>query len=451
MHQCVTKFAHVATTGNHDVRKAAVHCLSVLHGINATVFCEELLNLPSADLTNIKVLLTPVVPGLLEGLRYRKAHLPERERDLVEPQAPPEPIARSGIKPSPLKMLSADLFKNGTDSPQHIYVDRELPSVMQPAPPSEVLINSNPPTSKPDDKVRTAYSVRLPGRKQSSGRVTTPTVSRSLTHSDLATTAKRKALTPTASSSSRVAKINTGPWHVLGDLNATPQERISAMRRINNGDTPWPPGAQLTRFVKRSFTSTSLLDVFIDDSQPSELRALLIEITGKVLARMPRVESGPLLKDAIKAYLQSYKDPEPKISDGAEKALSTLVMEIDQKECVNIIGSELNKRGPASMLEEIPFLFKLLDSIITTINSRVLLSVYSGFIQALYDGFGSKRPEVRKSVVFCFVSLYLNLGSLAVDLLKPLNTSQLKLITIYVNKRQGKSGTGEVNLLQNNS
>ena len=41
-------------------------------------------------------------------------------------------------------------------------------------------------------------------------------------------------------------------------------------------------------------------------------------------------------------------------------------------------------------------------------------------------------------MVFCFVALYVSLGSACVPLLKPLTTSQLKLITIYVNRKQGK-------------
>jgi CLIP-associating protein 1/2 len=42
--------------------------------------------------------------------------------------------------------------------------------------------------------------------------------------------------------------------------------------------------------------------------------------------------------------------------------------------------------------------------------------------------------QVRKAVVFCLVDMYITLGDWLMPHLAPLSQSQLKLVTIYINR-----------------
>ena len=54
--------------------------------------------------------------------------------------------------------------------------------------------------------------------------------------------------------------------------------------------------------------------------------------------------------------------------------------------------------------------------------------------QALFEAFRNPNADVRKAVVFCLVDMYLVLGEQLTPHLEELSTSQLKLVTIYINK-----------------
>ena len=48
--------------------------------------------------------------------------------------------------------------------------------------------------------------------------------------------------------------------------------------------------------------------------------------------------------------------------------------------------------------------------------------------------------QVRKAVVFCLVDMYMVLGDDFAPFLGELNTSQLKLVTIYINRTMQQRG-----------
>ena len=52
----------------------------------------------------------------------------------------------------------------------------------------------------------------------------------------------------------------------------------------------------------------------------------------------------------------------------------------------------------------------------------------------LFDAFKSPSADVRKAVVFALVDMYLVLGDQLTPHLSELSTSQLKLVTIYINR-----------------
>jgi CLIP-associating protein 1/2 len=56
------------------------------------------------------------------------------------------------------------------------------------------------------------------------------------------------------------------------------------------------------------------------------------------------------------------------------------------------------------------------------------------FLPVLFDAFGNQNAEVRKTVVFCLVEIYIVLGNAFVPYLGSLSSTQLRLVTIYANR-----------------
>ena len=52
----------------------------------------------------------------------------------------------------------------------------------------------------------------------------------------------------------------------------------------------------------------------------------------------------------------------------------------------------------------------------------------------LFEAFKNPNADVRKAVVFCLVDMYMVLGEQLTPHLAVLSTSQLKLVTIYINR-----------------
>ncbi|CAN4093277.1 unnamed protein product [Withania somnifera] len=71
-----------------------------------------------------------------------------------------------------------------------------------------------------------------------------------------------------------------------------------------------------------------------------------------------------------------------------------------------------------------------------------LVSQLPSFLPALFDAFGNQSADVRKTVVFCLVDIYIMLGKAFLPYLEGLNSTQLRLVTIYANRiSQARTGT----------
>ncbi|KAJ7292376.1 hypothetical protein O6H91_04G042000 [Diphasiastrum complanatum] len=62
------------------------------------------------------------------------------------------------------------------------------------------------------------------------------------------------------------------------------------------------------------------------------------------------------------------------------------------------------------------------------------MSQLPSFLPALFDAFGNQNADVRKTVVFCLVDIYIILGKAFVPYLGSLSSTQLRLVTIYANR-----------------
>ena len=56
----------------------------------------------------------------------------------------------------------------------------------------------------------------------------------------------------------------------------------------------------------------------------------------------------------------------------------------------------------------------------------------------VFASFNSPNADVRKSVVFCLVDIYSAMGNALMPHLSALSAGQLKLLTIYIQRREDK-------------
>ena len=71
-----------------------------------------------------------------------------------------------------------------------------------------------------------------------------------------------------------------------------------------------------------------------------------------------------------------------------------------------------------------------------------LMRAAPSLLPGLFLCFNSTRSELRKAVVFCLVDLYLVLGDWLMPHLAPLTHTQLKLVTLYIDKLKAGAAAG---------
>ncbi|CAN1269969.1 CLIP-associated protein [Linum perenne] len=82
-----------------------------------------------------------------------------------------------------------------------------------------------------------------------------------------------------------------------------------------------------------------------------------------------------------------------------------------------------------------------LTKLVSRLSQEELMTQLSSFLPALFEAFNNQSADVRKSVVFCLVDIYIMLGKSFLPYLEGLNSMQLKLVTIYANRiSQARTG-----------
>jgi CLIP-associating protein 1/2 len=75
-----------------------------------------------------------------------------------------------------------------------------------------------------------------------------------------------------------------------------------------------------------------------------------------------------------------------------------------------------------------------IEQLVHRLPSEELMAKLPSFLPVLFDAFGNQNAEVRKTVVFCLVEIYIVLGKAFVPYLGSLSSTQLRLVTIYANR-----------------
>ena len=102
----------------------------------------------------------------------------------------------------------------------------------------------------------------------------------------------------------------------------------------------------------------------------------------------------------------------------------------DPHRCMAVLVPVVLKEAPPTLQLAI----RLMSRLVGRFSQLQLLSILPQLLPPLFEAFRNPNADVRKAVVFCLVDMYLVLGEQLTPHLEELSTSQLKLVTIYINK-----------------
>lgn len=180
---------------------------------------------------------------------------------------------------------------------------------------------------------------------------------------------------------------------------------------------------------------TAVLEV-LDDSE-SSIRELALSLVVEMLKNQKdAIEDS--IEIVIEKLLHVTKDVVPKVSNEAEHCLSIVLSQYDPFRCLSVVVPLLVTEDEKTLVTCINCLTKLVGRL----SQEELMTQLPSFLPALFEAFGNQSADVRKTVVFCLVDIYIMLGKAFLPYLEGLNSTQLRLVTIYANRiSQARTGT----------
>ncbi|KAJ7977123.1 CLIP-associated protein [Quillaja saponaria] len=140
----------------------------------------------------------------------------------------------------------------------------------------------------------------------------------------------------------------------------------------------------------------------------------------------------------IEKLLHVTKNIVPKVSSEAEHCLTIVFSQYDPFRCLSVIVPLLVTEDEKTLVTCINYLTKLVGRL----SQEELMAQLPSFLPPLFEAFGNQSADVRKTVVFCLVDVYIILGKAFLPYLEGLNSTQLRLVTIYANRiSQARMGT----------
>ncbi|XWS36529.1 hypothetical protein CRYUN_Cryun20dG0092600 [Craigia yunnanensis] len=180
---------------------------------------------------------------------------------------------------------------------------------------------------------------------------------------------------------------------------------------------------------------TSVLEV-LDDSD-SSIRELALSLIVEMLKNQ-KEDMEDSVEIAIEKLLHVTKDIVPKVSNEAEHCLNTVLSHYDPFRCLSVIVPLLVTEDEKTLVICINCLTKLVGRL----SQEELMAQLPSLLPTLFEAFGNQSADVRKTVVFCLVDIYIMLGKAFLPYLEGLNSTQLRLVTIYANRiSQARTGT----------
>ncbi|XP_028765579.1 CLIP-associated protein [Neltuma alba] len=180
---------------------------------------------------------------------------------------------------------------------------------------------------------------------------------------------------------------------------------------------------------------TVVLEVLDDSDSP--VRELALSVVAEMLKNQKDAMEESV-EIVIEKLLHVTKDTVPKVSNEADHCLTTVLSQCDPFRCLSVIVPLLVTEDEKNLVTCINCLTKLVGRL----SREELMAQLPSFLPPLFDAFGNQSADVRKTVVFCLVDIYIMLGKAFLPYLEGLNSTQLKLVTIYANRiSQARTGT----------
>ncbi|KAK0581454.1 hypothetical protein LWI29_013990 [Acer saccharum] len=180
---------------------------------------------------------------------------------------------------------------------------------------------------------------------------------------------------------------------------------------------------------------TAVLEV-LDDAD-SSIREVALSLINEMLKNQKDAMEDSM-EIVIEKLLHVTKDAVPKVSNEAEHCLTVVLSQYDPFRCLSVIVPLLVTEDEKTLVTCINCLTKLVGRL----SQEELMAQLPSFLPALFEAFGNQSADVRKTVVFCLVDIYIMLGKAFLPYLEGLNSTQLRLVTIYANRiSQARTGT----------
>uniref|UniRef100_A0A7N0SYI6 TOG domain-containing protein n=1 Tax=Kalanchoe fedtschenkoi TaxID=63787 RepID=A0A7N0SYI6_KALFE len=174
----------------------------------------------------------------------------------------------------------------------------------------------------------------------------------------------------------------------------------------------------------------------LDDSD-SSTRELVLSLIMEMLKNQKNLMED-LIEIVIEKLLHVTKESTPKVSNEAEHCLTIVLSQYDPVRCLSVIVPLLVAEDEKTLVTCINCLTKLVGRF----SHEELLAQLPSFLPGVFDAFGNRSADVRKTVVFCLVDIYIMLGKSFLPYMEGLNSTQLRLVTIYANRiSQARTGT----------
>ncbi|CAA6655371.1 unnamed protein product [Spirodela intermedia] len=173
------------------------------------------------------------------------------------------------------------------------------------------------------------------------------------------------------------------------------------------------------------------------DDPDSSTRELVLSLIVEMLDQQKDAMEDSV-EIVIEKLLHATKDSAVKVSNEAQQCLSIILSKYDSYRCLSVVVPLLVSEDEKMLVTCINCLTKLVGRL----SQEELMTQLPSFLPALFDAFGNQSADVRKTVVFCLVDIYIMLGKAFLPYLEGLNSTQLRLVTIYANRiSQARSGS----------
>ncbi|XAR58694.1 hypothetical protein NMG60_11014186 [Bertholletia excelsa] len=172
---------------------------------------------------------------------------------------------------------------------------------------------------------------------------------------------------------------------------------------------------------------TAVLEVL--DNSESSICELALSLTTEMLKNQ-RDAMEDSVEIIIEKLLHITKDMTAKVANEAEHCLTIVLSQYDPFRCLSVIIPLLVTEDEKTLVTCINCLTK----IVGRLSQEELMGQLPAFLPALFEAFGNQSADVRKTVVFCLVDIYIMLGKAFLPYLEGLNSTQLRLVTIYANR-----------------